>query len=252
MRRNASIVGKILLVMSVAAPATFAFQANTTGSNPLPSVDAVLSRYLQALGGQAALQKLTTRVMKGSIENTGTGETGAIEVDAKAPNRLFILIDIPSNGPAPEGFDGAAGWTVDPDEGPQDITGAELEPLKLQAEFYRDLDFKKLYPKLVVTGQAKVGDRNATVLQGTTAGGLTETMYFDAQTGLMIRDDSPYITDDGTSALESVFQDFQEVDGVKMPATIRQTSPDFDYIIRYKEIRANVPLDDGKFQKPKA
>jgi hypothetical protein len=42
------------------------------------------------------------------------------------------------------------------------------------------------------------------------------------------------------------------VDGVKLPLTIRQTSPDFDFIIRFTEIRHGVAIDDAKFDKPKA
>jgi hypothetical protein len=49
----------------------------------------------------------------------------------------------------------------------------------------------------------------------------------------------------------NVFEDFRDVEGVKRPFTIRQTSPDFDYVIKFTEIKSNVPVDDSKFEKPR-
>ena len=40
-------------------------------SASLPTVDQVLDKYVQAIGGRDALDKVTTRVMKGSIELPG-------------------------------------------------------------------------------------------------------------------------------------------------------------------------------------
>jgi hypothetical protein len=50
--------------------------------------------------------------------------------------------------------------------------------------------------------------------------------------------------------MRSTFEDFKEVDGVKLPFSVRQTTPDFDYVIRYSDIKYNVPIDDSKFEKP--
>src|SRR6266568_7677001 len=92
-----------------------------------PTVDQILEKYIEAIGGQSALQKSTTRVMKGSAQLTSTGEMGTIEIYKKAPDKELYLVNIPSNGPTSRAYDGKAGWYLfDPDEGPKDAPAGDL------------------------------------------------------------------------------------------------------------------------------
>ena len=50
-----------------------------------------------------------------------------------------------------------------------------------------------------------------------------------------------------------VFQeDYKEVDGIKIPHTMRQVSSAFTLIVKLEEIKHNVPIDEAKFNKPAA
>src|SRR5581483_8967563 len=55
-------------------------------SASLPFVDQILDRYVQALGGTAALARVTTRVMKGSLVTQG-GSSAPLEIHEKAPHK---------------------------------------------------------------------------------------------------------------------------------------------------------------------
>jgi zinc protease len=101
-------------------------------------------------------------------------------------------------------------------------------------------------------GREKVGGQDTYVIEATADDGTVEKWYFSAPTGLLVRSDTPYVTDDGNSFLQTIYEDYRDVDGVKLPFVWRQSSPDFDYVIRFNEIRNNVPVDDSKFEKPKA
>jgi len=241
----------VTTVTSVAAASAMGQGTAAPGSPMTPTVDQILDKYVQALGGKDAVQKPTTCVMKGSITTPGTGETGSIEVYRKAPNKQVLVIDLASNGgPTPQGYNGSAAWYVDPDDGPQDMDPGGAAAMKFQSEFYRDIRLKQLYSTFAFGGTAKVGGRDAYVVEATRRDGGQEKMYFDAASGLMVRNDTPYVTPDGESTMQSTFEDFRAVDGIQVPFTIRQTTPDFDYVIRYKDIRYNVPIDDAKFDKP--
>lgn len=87
---------KIVLISMMAAMAAFAqsSQQNTIskeGNTPrsMPAVEAILDKYVAAIGGKAAIEKLSSRVQKGTIEIPSAGITGTIEIYAKAPNKLF-------------------------------------------------------------------------------------------------------------------------------------------------------------------
>jgi hypothetical protein len=247
------LIATIALTAATSVVAARAVEQETAAqASPItPTVEQILDKYVQALGGKEAVQKPATCVMKGSITTPATGEKGSIEVYRKAPNKQLIVIDIASNGgPTPQGYNGSAAWYVDPDDGPQDMDPDGAAAMKFQSEFYRDIRLKELYSRFAFGGTAKVGGRDAYVIEATRRDGGQEKMYFDTASGLMVRNDTPYVTPDGEGTMESIFEDFQAVDGIQMAFTVRQSTPDFDYVIRYQEIRYNVPIDDAKFEKP--
>jgi hypothetical protein len=225
--------------------------ADPQGSGSTLTVDQVLDKYVQALGGKAAIEKMTTVVIKGKVDVPSTGETGSMEMYKKAPNKEMQMINTPSNGPSQRGFDGTVGWNWDPDSGPSDMSAADLAAMKLESDFYREIRLKELYPKISVKGKERVGDREAYVVEAPHEDGSSEKMYFDTETGLLIQSEVPIdVPDEGKTIVNSRFEDFREVEGVKMPFTIRQASADFDYVIKLTEVKYNAPIDDAKFKKP--
>src|SRR6185295_18643117 len=105
--------------------------------------------------------KHTTRVSKGSFEIPAVGATGTAEIFEKAPNKSVAVINIPGFGAFQEGFDGKIAWANDPQSGLREKAGAELGTAKLEAEFYKPTKLKQLYPKMVVKGKDKVGEKDA-------------------------------------------------------------------------------------------
>src|SRR2546426_845083 len=76
-----------------------------------------------------------------------------------------------------------------PQNGMRDKAGAELASAKLDAEFHKPIKIKQLYPKIVVKGKDKVGDKEVYVVEATPVESSVETWYFDTQTGLILRQD---------------------------------------------------------------
>src|SRR5579863_1896540 len=75
----------------------------STGAASNPTLDQVLDKYVQALGGKEAIERVTSRIITGSIESPATGDAGSlvpgtIEVDEKAPNKRAVEINFPGNG----------------------------------------------------------------------------------------------------------------------------------------------------------
>lgn len=218
----------------------------------LPTVDQVLDKYVQAIGGKAAIEKQTSRTAKGTFELPAFGASGTAEVYAKAPNKTATTINIAGFGVVQEVFDGKTGWSSDPQGGLREKAGAELASTKLDSEFYKPVKLKQLYPKIVVKGTDKVGDKEVYVLEATPVESSTETWYFDTQTGLILREDAERESPQGKQAIQVFYEDYKEVDGVKIAFSIRQVSPAFTLMIKMEEIKHNVPVDDAKFNKPAA
>jgi outer membrane lipoprotein-sorting protein len=216
----------------------------------LPSVDQILDKFTTALGGKAAIEKQTSRVSKGTFDIPAMGASGAITLYGKAPNKNLVVIEIPGFGTINQGYNGSVGWAQDPTSGLREITGGELAAAKREAEFYSDLKFKELFPKMVVKGKEKVGASDAYVIEATPAEGSPQKFYFDVETGLLARVDVEAVSPQGKIPFEVYLEDYKAVDGVKMPFTVRRTSPAISFTIKLDKVEHNVAIDDAKFNKP--
>lgn len=221
-------------------------------SAAMPSVDAVLGKYVEAIGGKAALWKISSRVSKGTfVISSLAGVIGTVEVYEKAPNLAVSVLTIPGVGTEAEGFNGTTAWVLEPDSGVvHDKSGLELATAKREAEFYEELKLKELYPRMTLKGVEKVRARMAYVIEAVPVAGSPERLYFDTLTGLLIRKDSEEEGDEGKRSIEEYYSDYRAVDGIKLPFTIHQVSSGMDFTVKLTEVKQNVPVDDAKFNKP--
>src|SRR5882672_11966515 len=177
--------------VSVPAVGQNLWQPNTSAAkeSPLPTVDEILDRYVQALGGAQAFQKVTSRIAKGSR----IGADGVLvpeDVYQKAPNKIVTVTTYPDVAFS-TGFNGVSGWGNSSKGGERELPGPVLAQLKTDSEFYREIKTKELYRKLSLFGKSTIGDNEVyvidAVLQDAPPGGNPEKLYFDARTGLLLR-----------------------------------------------------------------
>ena len=215
-----------------------------------PTVDQILDKYVQAIGGKAAVEKQTSLTAKGSFEIPAMGMGGNAEVYAKAPNKVLIIVDVSGVGLFQQGFNGTVGWASDPTQGLREKSGAELASTKIEAEFHKELKFKQLFAKIEFKGKEKVGEKDAYVLLATPTGSSAQKMYFDTQTGLLLRTDAEQETPEGKTPVEEYLDDYKDVEGVKIPFTRRSVLPQMTFVIKLTDVKTNVTIDDAKFNKP--
>jgi outer membrane lipoprotein-sorting protein len=237
-----------------ATPAAPASASATTTTAPAatttPTAEQLVDKYVAALGGKAAIEKLTSITAKGTFDLPAMGVSGTAERLSKAPNKSYFIVNIPSFGDVKQGTDGTTAWAQNPGTGQiDDVTGVELTRSKISADFYRDLKLKEHYPKMTVKGTGKVGERDAYVVEAVSSAGPS-TMYFDSQSGLVLRVDGEREGPEGKMMVEEYFDDYREVDGVKFPFYYRQKNPQYDFTVKYSEVKHNVAIDDAKFSKP--
>lgn len=232
----------IFLLVMLPFPSLF---AQTSAS--LPTVDQVLDKFVEGTGGRSALQKISSRYVKGILEYVGEGTTQNIEIYKKAPNK-YIRLNTTLDGPYKEGFDGSVGWSIYPGEALKVLSGAELSRFKRNSDLYLELKLKEYLPNLTVKGKEKVGNRETNVLEAASASGAPEKLYFDTQSGLLVQNDYEVETPDGKNYVTVLFENYKEVDGIQLPFTIRQVTE--DTLIRISEIKHNLSIDDSKFAKP--
>lgn len=235
-----------------AVPAGSATPSTTKPAAALPTADQVVDHYEQAIGGRAAWLKLNSRVSKGTIEIPAMNNlSGTVEIHEKAPNLMLAVINL-GGAAFEQGFDGTVGWSDNPQNGLRELSGGELDDVRREANFYHALDLRKNYTKLIVTGMERVNEHDTYVVEATRAEGTPDKMYFDMQTGLMVRSVNQRYTPDGVTEFTADVDNYTEVDGVKLPFTVSQTGASATFIIRFTEVHHNLQLTNAQFAKPPA
>ena len=221
-----------------------------TEAAPLPTVDEILGKYVAAIGGKTAYEKGKSRVWKG-VQIMSNGNQPQFELYQVAPNKYATILTTPKNGTFYAGYNGMMGWTKGP-RGQRELMGRQLEEMKRAADFYSDVNLKVSYPDLTVVGKEKIGDREAYVLVSPINANRTDRLYFDTQTGLLLRILSVTRTMIGPVPEQTDFEDYRDVDGVKLPFVIRASfiDPADGWTRKFTEIKQNIPVDETKFNMP--
>lgn len=216
-----------------------------------PTIDEIISRYISAIGGEAAIQKMSTRASLGTLSIPAMNLSGTVLIHEKAPNKLLQVVII--NGDSiRQGFDGTTAWTDDPADGTRILSGIELSETRRDADFFHPLHLHQIYSNLRFAGTEKIRDRDAYVLEGTPADESDpDRMYFDSQTGLVLRVVSHRHSSDGDANVQEDFQDYRDVDGLELPFTILQTGGSSAFAIHISQINPGVSVDDAEFAPPR-
>lgn len=216
-------------------------------ASPLPTVAQVLERYVKAVGGRGAFERLKSRYLKASLAlSDGTNVTR--EVYMKAPNKAVFISAAPGEVTS-QGFNGEVGWLKN-NRVRRELNGHTLSRLRFDSEFNREVRFEELFTGLRIAGREQVGGRQVYVVEAEPASGDACKFYFDAQTGLLARmlieEESPF----GSVLDQSDYSDYRDVDGVKLPFVISRTSLWENSVTRILKVEHNVSIDDIKFNLP--
>ena len=216
-------------------------------SGALPTVDELLAKYVEAIGGAAAVKAVSSRVVKGSVDIPGKMRGGKFETYAQAPNKIVTVIDTPPMGVSRVGFNGRNGWSRT-SAGVRTLKGQELSSLLREANFYGLVTMKNDYSKITLAGKSKIGYREVFVLDLQPATGAVERVYFDAQTYLPVRVNTVARLMSTTAPVEIYLDDWRAVDGVKYPFSVSQSFPGLTLLFTVTEIKHNVEIDAKMFE----
>jgi photosynthetic reaction center cytochrome c subunit len=222
--------------------------AASASANPLPSADEIIEKYKQALGGEAAIQKIETRVESGALDAPSRNSHSKIEVYSKAPNKVLTIVH-GQRGDSSQGYNGTIAWQQHGGEA-EELSGDDLMRARDSAAFNPGLNLKKNYSKLEVKDTSKINDHDAYRISASRGGGSPDQYYFDAQSGLLLRISTEIESPLGAIPQDTDYEEYREVSGVKVPFLIRVVRSDGVTIYKWDQILTNVSVDDSRFEKP--
>jgi photosynthetic reaction center cytochrome c subunit len=224
-----------------------------------PSADQILDKYLQALGGADRLAKVTSFIATATSEGfRGFGGGGQVQIFAKAPDQRATIIKFAANVGRPDAirvFDGRNGWVSAPlSVVPQyALGGSELDGARVDAQLSFPAQIKKVLTQLRVGSPDNINGRDVHVVQGNGPRGLVATLYFDSETGLLLRMVRFGASPIGRAPTQVDFADYRDVPGAGIKMPYRWT---FGWLngrdtFELKDVRVNVPIDAQVFAPKK-
>jgi photosynthetic reaction center cytochrome c subunit len=219
-----------------------------------PSIDHVLDNYIQAIGGAQRLASLTSFAAKGTSVGYGPeSDKRKFEIFAKAPGQRTAITHT-LDGDSITAYDGRAGWIAAPHRpvGVLALTGQDLDGARFDAQLAFPGKIKDALTNWRVGSTDTIAGRDVQVVQGTAPGGALVTLFFDKESGLLVRQVRYAASPVGRIPTEIDYADYRDVGGIKMPFRLTIIWLDGQDTIQLDNVQPNVPIDAAKFGKPAA
>ena len=220
-------------------------------NEPWPTPQQILAKYTQAVGGKEAIEKIKTSWLKGTSV-AANGQSFPLEIHYASPDKLSLNVSLPQ-GATTQKLNGQSGWLKNARED-RAMDNVEVVRAKDLAWSLEPLQLKEPYPRLTFGGVEKIGDRACDILRMTLPDKRRVRFYFDKESGLLVRRIVLTETPIGLDPEQTDYEDYREVDGVKLPFTIRTSYLDtFSSSTRkFAEVKSNAQIESAQFNLPAA
>ncbi len=234
-----SLIVTLLLTFSITNPAV---SQEAESSNTLPSLDQILEKYIQAVGGRRAIEKLTSRFCQGKLIHdlhwrTPPNEVVPFEAYAKIPNKS-IMLEKTLQGIERHGCDGVISWEQN-SESIKKQDGIKPSKIAWLLNPQNALHLQDYFPNLQLQGEERIGNRIVYVVKPADLNIAHYGLYFDAETGLLLR-----------IGYYNELQDYREVDGVMFPFRFAMSRKGGSSNYIFEEVKHNLQVDDAMFSMP--
>ncbi len=224
------------------------------------TADEVIEKHLAAIGGKAALGKLTSQVAIGTVVVTSqAGEIpGSIEISRKVPNkaRTLMTLDLSAlGGPqmvVDQRCDGKSAFVSNSLQGDREITGNQLQGMLNNQFPSLLLNYKDSGASVAVTGKETIAGRPVIVLAYTPKAGPGSRLFLDAETFLIVRSITTVTIPELGGEVEqtSDLGDYRDVGGSKLPFSVTMSNSTQTVAISLSKVELNKPIDDATFGRP--
>jgi hypothetical protein len=212
----------------------------------LPTAQSVLDKYLEAEGGAEAMEKVAAHVQKGKLQGFGPDPI-PVDVAAKAPDKRIATVH-GQRGDNITALNGAKGWLGSPGRPPRDMSDSESDAARLDAALLFPTDLRRVFKEFEVVKVEPIDGKDAVKVRGKIEGRPSTDLWFDAQTGLVVRVLRYQETPLGRNPTQVDIADYRVADGVKVPHRWTVARPGGRFTIQLDESKT-APVDDKTFEK---
>ncbi len=209
------------------------------------SANEVISKYVDAIGGVAAIEKIND--YKITAEISAMGQKLNMTQLFKKPN--FSLTSLAMGGMVVQkmAFNGTA-LKVSGMQGNKELTeGAEFDEIKDGSSACPEMNYAKNGYRLAVKGIEKLEGKDVYVLD-VTKGASTSTEYYDVASGLKLKKVATAMGPQGPIQQVTEYGDYRTVDGVKFPYSVKQAAGGMTMPATITAVEVNKGIESSQFE----
>lgn len=218
----------------------------------LPSLKEILEKNEKAEGSGEAWKKVSSLSMRGIYQTQDSSEFIGVEILEKAPDKSLYKLKFPNDIVVRDVSDGKTAWIEDPRGSYHEYKGAALASRLRRASLADHSKAILLAATGKVLGMDKVGLHSVYVVEYSSAKEVTSRLFFDADTGFVVRNEDTISTPEGPYTVQLDMEDYRDIDGLKIPFRMHRVEKGAVFNIRVTQVKLNPVIDDALFAKPES
>jgi photosynthetic reaction center cytochrome c subunit len=216
------------------------------GGPPAVPIDDVLNKYVTALGGRPAVEKLQSIVVAGTLTNRAN-QNLSFTIEQKLAGKYRESIQ--SQPAVTRGTDGKAGW-LQSGERVQVLGDFRLAEATRLSDLGLPLAIKEKFSGLRGVRAPQIDGKPTVAIAGDRSRDVTETLIFDPASGLLLRRAIVTRTPVGNLSEQVDYSDYRDVAGVKIPFLVMRKTWEANDTFKIVDVKPNAQIDDSRFAKP--
>jgi hypothetical protein len=151
--------------------------------------------------------------------------------------------------PMSMGFNGKDGWMRGGPPGTNTLTDELRAMLEREAELYPGARLRSKATGLRVVASATINGKEAWVVGQAQRSTSRDTLYFDKESGLLVRQTFLVPTSLGPLPRQLDYEDYRDAGGVKVPFTVKFGQPMRTIVLSFTTSEPNAAVADSVFEK---
>ncbi len=210
------------------------------------TAESVVKKYIDAIGGKAAVESIKS--LKISMSSEMQGMQFKLTQTLGTPDKFKMTVEAMGMVMQKVVLNGNTGY-MEAQGQKQDLPADEMAEFKQQADLQADLHPEKYGITLTLKGIEPVDGKDAYVVEEKAKTGKTSTKYYDVASGLLVKSIAESEAMGQKTVQTTLYADYKEVKngkGYKAPFSLEQTPPGMKLSVQSAE--ANVQLAEADFK----
>jgi len=250
--------GKLTAIAVTQPEGVFEFKVATATTKPAITSAELREKAVNAIGGEANLRKITSRVTEADVDLIHQGVQAKVTTWAKAPNKSASETTMTALGKKIatgwEYFDGTGGYEAYTFAPAEKFAGKRLDDIRLFNDFYAGIDWTTPYKNVEITGTTKVNGEEAYIVAFEPNAGTPFKQYYSTTSFLLLKHEGTVASSTSQQVIPFTitYSDYRDVDGIKLAfKTVNNNIGNGDIVSIVRSVKHDVKIDDKIFAPKK-